>query len=115
MKKIISTLLVCVLLLGCVMTLASCGKRLSGKYELTDGLYYEFKGNEYTSVLEVPIIGKVTKNGTYEIKENNEGDLEIIFTEEGSDEPNAVSFSDGKDGDVEYIKIAGIKYTKADD
>ncbi len=114
MKKIISTLLVCVLLIGCVLTLASCGKKLSGRYELSDGLYYEFNGKEYTSVLEVPILGKVTKNGTYEIKENNEGDLEIIFTEEGSEEPNAVSFSEGEEDGVEYIKIGGVKYTKAD-
>ncbi len=113
MKKILSSILVCVLLVGMLFTLASCGKRLSGRYEISDDIYYEFKGNEYTASLGVAGFAKTT-NGTYEIKENNEGDLEIIFTEEGSDDPQAYSFSEGEEDGVKYIKISGVKYTKAD-
>ncbi len=112
MKKIISTLLVCVLLLGCVMTLASCGKKLSGKYAINDSLYYEFDGNKYEGTIEIFGLSKTVK-GTYEIKENNEGNLEIIFTEEGG-EPDAMSFAEGEEDGVKYIKIGGVKYTKVD-
>ena len=45
MKKIISALLVCVLLVGCMFALASCGKTLSGTYEakiIGTGVSYEF-------------------------------------------------------------------------
>ena len=110
-------LLVAVLLVGCVFALASCGKRLSGKYELdavVASKTYEFKGKNVTITYEA--FGQdATIEGTYSIAENDEGDLEITFTfaddEEGADEyEGTFKFEEG-DG---YIKIAGVKYKKAD-
>lgn len=52
MKKILSVVLACVLLLGCVFVFASCG--LSGKYEANlvfAEVSYEFKGSKV--ILEI--------------------------------------------------------------
>ena len=54
MKKIVSTLLVCVMLVGMIFTLASCGKSLFGKYEA------DLAVSEYT--YEFGAFGKVTLN-----------------------------------------------------
>ena len=57
-------------------------------------------------------------DGTYKIDENEEGNLEITiaFGEDAADGTDkyagTFSFVEGKEGDVEYIKIGGIKYTK---
>ncbi|MBQ7343152.1 MAG: hypothetical protein IJW53_00120 [Clostridia bacterium] len=117
MKRIISTILVCVLLLGCVMTLASCGKTLSGKY--TDALAvtsYEFKGSKYTLTVDNIIGADTVTEGKYKIAENDEGDLKITFTweEDGEEKTQTESFSSGEEDGVEYIKIGIVKYTKAD-
>ena len=119
MKRIISALLVCVLLVGVVFALTSCGKTLSGKYEL-DALVgsktYEFKGKDVTITYEVLGFEKSIK-GEYSIDKNDEGNLEITFTfaddvEDADDYKGTFSFAEGKEGDVEYIKIGGAKYNK---
>ena len=81
MKRIISTLLVCVLLLGCVFTLASCGKMLSGKYEADVGVAgakYEFSGKKVTITVQVLGFEK-SYEGTYKIGENDDGKETITF------------------------------------
>ena len=120
MKRIISTILVCALLLGCVLTLASCGKTLSGKYELdavVGSKTYEFSMSKV--VITYELLGKETSvEGKYKIAENDKGDLEITFTFEDEDAAKdyagTFSFVEGKEGDTEYIKIGGLKYKKVD-
>ena len=120
MKRIISTLLVCVLLVGCVFSLAACGKKLSGKYELAlvGGKTYEFKGKNVVITYEVGLIEKSIE-GEYSIAENDKGNLEITFTfaddvEDADVYKGTFAFAEGEEDGVEYIKIAGIKYNKAD-
>ena len=120
MKRIISTILVCALLLGCVLTLASCGKTISGKYELdavVGSKTYEFSGSKV--VITYELLGKETSvEGKYKIAENDKGDLEITFTFEDEDAAKdyagTFSFAEGKEGDTKYIKIGGLKYNKVD-
>ena len=121
MKRIISTLLVCALLLGCVLTMASCSRVLMGEYELDAGLgskTYEFAiPNKVVITYEVLTVEK-TIEGTYKIAENEDGDLEITFTFENEEESEGYagtfSFAQGEEDGVKYIKIGGLKYTKVD-
>jgi len=119
MKRTISALLVCVLLVGCVFALASCGKTLSGKYEakvVGTGASYEFNGSKVT--ITASILG-FEKNfeGTYEIKKNDKDVEVIVFTFEDKDAENysgEFTFVEGKEGETSYIKIGGIQYNKVD-
>ena len=126
MKKIISTILVCVLLLGCVMSFTSCDKLLMGKYEaeLDAGIAgtkttYEFSVFKYTKTTVSQILGvdKTTvEEGSFKITENDEGEPIISFTYEvdGVEEITNLSFSQGEEDGVKYVKIGGIKFTKVD-
>ena len=119
MKKIISALLVCVLLVGCIFALVSCGKTLSGKYKLGSGALgatYDFNGNKVTITTSVLGFEKAIE-GTYEITKNDDDKEVIIFTfasgVEGADDyAGEFSFAEGKEGDTNYIKIGGIQYNK---
>ena len=125
MKRILSFVLAAVLLCGCVFALASCGsKKLSGKYKADVGLYtitYEFKGNEFTCV-RTTVAASIshTASGTYEITEDEDGNMFIAFTYgEGSDESAKedsvkLTFAEVKENDVEYIKINGLPYRAID-
>ena len=123
MKRIISTLLVCVLLLGCVFTLASCGKTVSGKYELklTDSnkTVYDFSMGKVTRTTTSGLAG-YTKDtvieGKYKINEVENDKFEITFTWEVDDkeEIETVSFSEGEENGVKYIKLGGIQFNKVD-
>ena len=123
MKRIISTLLVCVLLLGCVFTLASCGKTVSGKYELklTDSnkTVYDFSMGKVTRTTTSGLAG-YTKDtvieGKYKINEVENDKFEITFTWEvdGKEEIETVSFSEGEENGVKYIKLGGIQFNKVD-
>ncbi len=116
MKKIVSSVLVCVMLLGCVLALASCGKMLNGSYSdaLTGLTTYTFEGNKVT--IKVGAGNFVTEfEGTYEIKTNDKDEEVIIFTFEGdgSDEyTGEYAFTEGSEGDTQYIKIGLFKYVK---
>ena len=124
MKKVLSTLLVCVLLAGCVFSLAGCVFSLgpmtmiSGKYEgtaLVADLTYEFSPFGGVTLTVDPIIGNSsTYEGKYKV--NNET-MEITFTFESDDADTyegTSDFSSGEEDGVEYIKIGLLKYTKAD-
>ena len=116
MKKIISVLLVCVLLAVSVFALASCGKTLSGEYTL--GLKtYSFDGSKVKITYELFGVS-TTINGRYEITEDENGKQSITFSfgknEENTDGyAGTFSFSEGTENGKDYIKIAGIKYTKS--
>jgi len=123
MKKIISAILVCVLLLGCVCTLASCGKTLSGKYELVitkdNTVTYEFSFNKYTKTTKTGVLGYAKEDvveGTYKIEEVEENEFEITFTWEGDGEEKSetVSFTEGEENGEKYIKLGGLTFVKVD-
>ena len=122
MKKLISSVLVCVMLVGCLFALASCAKTLSGTYEAGGdllGTSYTFSGKNVT--ITIKAVG-FTKDidGTYKIEDNDKGDTVITFTfaAEGEDEEEAqkysgsFNFSEGTEDGKDYIKVGGVKYTK---
>jgi len=135
MKRIVSLILVCLLLVGSVFALASCGNTISGKYEgeievnllLTKGTYtvtYDFKGDEVTisSVLSTDLgsIAPKSLTASYEISEDEGGHKIITFNYGDKEEVEGaaksgipVSFSQGTADGVKYIEIAGIRYTAA--
>lgn len=94
MKKVISLLLACVMLCGCVFALASCGKKLSGDYVLDATVEvvgvksgavttYSFSGSKVTLSVDTYVANNkssVSYEGKYEIAEASDGSLEITFT-----------------------------------
>lgn len=126
MKKILSTILVCVLLLGCVMSLSSCGKMLTGKYEveadavLAGGkVVYDFTPFGYTKTTTTEVLGfakDTVEEGKYKISENDEGKLTITFTYEvdGEEKTETFAFSQGEEDGVKYVKLGLVKLTKVD-
>lgn len=127
MKKIVSTLLVCVLLVGTLFTLASCGSTISGTYSAETSVLgveskvtYAFDGKNVTVSSKVTTaLGSVespTLEGTYEIGKDDDGNKTITFdysgdekSEGAADEGVALSFNQGKDDKGKYIEIAGTK------
>lgn len=91
MKRIISSVLVCVLLLGVMFTLVSCGGGLSGTYE---GKLFDlkFSGNKVTV-----IAGDKELAGTYEIEKDDDGNKKITF-----------DFVDEKDAEADEKYILGL-------
>ncbi len=119
MKRIISTLLVCVLLLGCVFTLASCGKTLSGKYEteiLGSKVTYDFAVGGKVAITVDPLVGNTeTYEGKYEINDET-GEITFVFEDEDAKDYSGTSdFAEGEEDGVKYIKIDGVKLTKVED
>ncbi len=119
MKKIISTVLVCILLVGSIFALASCGA-LSGTYEYTESISgavttLEFSGDT------VKISTKLGASSTnyeakYEIKGEGD-DRTITFTYEDGAYKHATlqgerSYSDGTQNGKDYIKIGIAEYYK---
>lgn len=106
MKKILSAVLVCIMLLSCTLVLASCGNTLSGTYEDEHGLTsFTFKGKN----VEIEMFG-VSFDATYKI----DGDT-ITFEFEG-DEADGFEgenkFNKGSDSNGQYIEIGMFKYYK---
>ena len=121
MKKIISMTLLCALLLGCVFALASCGKMISGTYELkiTDDnkTTYEFSMTKVTKTTTTGLLGyskSETVEGKYEINEVEENKFEITFTwdVDGEEKIETVSFAEGEENGVQYIKLGALTYNK---
>lgn len=123
MKKLLSTILVCVLLLGCVFTLAGCVvsagpvTMISGKYEadaLIAGATYEFGAFGKVTVT-AKVLGLSTSfEGTYKVDTKEDPHM-ITFTFEDSDAKEysgSFSFSSGEENGVKYVKIAGVKYNE---
>ena len=119
MKKIVSLLLVCVMLVGCIGMLASCGKTLSGKYKadaVIGGATYDFSGSKVTITAEIFGFEK-SFEGTYEITENDKEETVIIFTFEDKDAETysgEFPFAEGEEDGTAYIKIGIVKYVKSD-
>lgn len=111
-KNIIRVSALALVIVMLTAVLASCGGP-SGTYESAEvigsGLSYTFKGSKVT--IKVKLLGTVTSfEGKYKI----DGE-EITFTFEDEDDgadkySGTMTFEQGDD----YIKIGGVKYTKAD-
>ena len=126
MKKIISTILVCVLLLGCVTSLVSCSNMLIGKYEsgLDAGLggakvVYEFTPFGYTKTTTTEVLGHskdTVEEGKYKITEDGEGKLTITFTYEvdGAEKTESAAFAQGEENGEKYIRIGLFTFNKVD-
>jgi hypothetical protein len=125
MKKSIRILAVVLVAVMLCMTLASCGKKLSGSYKgeinalvASYEVVYDFSGSKVTVTRQVEsILGDsdpIVIEGTYEITEDDDGELKITFEYEKNDDEvvkgGTYNFEEGDD----YIKIAGIKYEKVD-
>ena len=120
MKKTLSAILVCVMLLGCVFTLASCGNKPSGKYQAkleilgqSTTTTYDFKMNKVIVTVESEVLGSINTETTeykYKVNKKDDGTLTIDLTGEvdGEEKTNTYTYEKGDD----YIKIAGIQYNK---
>lgn len=113
MKKTVSAILVCVLLVCSLLTLVSCGKSITGTFESETALgdtSYKFEVGGKVTRTTNPLIGKAeTVEGEY--KFNDDGNkITLTFNEES----NTYDYSEGEEDGVEYIKLDGWKYTKAE-
>ena len=131
MKKILSAVLVCVLLVGCVFALASCGKTLSGEYKLDatgeiagikSGVVttYKFSGSKVTLTIDTYVANNkstVEYDGKYTIEEVDE-DYEITFTFTDEDGEEVKDYSKTQvlkiDDEKKTITIGLVTYTKAE-
>ncbi len=121
MKRILSLVLVIVMLVGCVFTFSSCGKKPSGVYSRQFEGYnitetYEFKGKKY----KVSYSGElgslseylVPREGKFKVSKNKDKTMQIAFAVkvngELQDYADPFSFEKGDD----YIVINGIRYNK---
>ena len=114
MKKSVRILAVAMVAVMLCLTLASCGKTLSGKYEATvlgSGVELEFDGKKVTYTAKILGAEAASVEGTYEIKDD-----EITLSFEGDDEDadeleGTFDFEEGDD----YIKIGEFgKFTKVE-
>jgi hypothetical protein len=108
MKKTISTILVCVLLVGTIFSLASCEVfgMMFGTYE-NGGTTLEFSFNKVTKTV-IPVFGNepIVTEGEFKIDENAEGRKTITITYEGED-PVTYFFATGTDSnDGAYIELS---------
>ena len=119
MKKIVSSLLICVMLVGTLFTLASCTV-VNGKYASGDTtVEFSMFGN-VTITYETELFGaKVTKTfeAKYSIQENEDGNLEISFEYDDDAEKHVwlsgtKSFTKGSDNNGKYVEIGGVRYDK---
>ena len=117
--KIVALLMIAII--ACT-ALASCSKKLSGSYKgevsilvVSYEVVYAFSGSKVTVTHQVnSVLGNgdpVEVEGTYEITEAADGDLEIAFTFEKEDDVVKSAKYDFEEGE-DYIKINNIKYTK---
>lgn len=122
MKKLLKSVSLLLVVVTLCLSLASCGKRLSGSYEAEiDAIAIKYTATYTFSGKKVSVEKKTTTilgtvettefDGTYEIAENDDGTMEIAFTFETEDDEiknGTYTFEEGED----YIKIGVVKYTK---
>ena len=122
MKKVLSAIVACAILVGALFTLVSCGGPLSGTYE-GDLFDLKFSGNDVTVSFEKI---ETTIKGTYEIKEKDDDSKTITFdfikNEDDKEQTTAFALLDiimspdlpfEEDGDTIKIgKIVKFEFTK---
>ena len=116
MKKTVRILAVFMIIAMLTLTLASCGKTLSGKYKgsfLGFETTFEFKGNKVTKTSG---IGGYTKSveGTYEIVKSEENSEKYVIKFTFGDETTTSSFSEGTIDGEKIIIIDGMDFKKVD-
>lgn len=122
MKKTISTILVCVLLLSSVFVLASCDKMLVGKYRAeidlvlgSSSVTYEF-GLFGKLTCTTNSLGKETvTEGKYEFNDDGSKITFIYEKEDGTPETETYDFKTGTEDGVDYIKLGSVEYYKIKD
>lgn len=121
MKKTISAILVCALLVCSILTLVSCGKSISGKYSAevdliigTSSVTYEFAPFGGVTVITNSLGKESVEEGKYEL--NDAGDkITLTFeNEDGTKESETYDFVQGEENGVKYIKLGIVKYEKVD-
>ncbi len=117
MKRIISALIVCILVLGCVVTFASCkDNSLSGTYTSEAGVT-SIAFSEKSAVIMISFsVGDFYSSSTYEANYKIKGG-NIVFSYDKDQKKyeqlnGKYDFELGEESGKEYIKIDGIKYTK---
>ena len=122
MKKTVSAILVCLLIVGSLFALVSCSKTLSGTYKGEidfTGVYTEaeFTGKvvKFKSGI-TSVIGNLASitEATYEIVTNEDQTMSITFTYAEGQTPHSVfngtkTFAEGVENGVSYIKIGGVR------
>lgn len=121
MKKTVSAVLATVLLVCTLLTLVSCSGMLTGKYKAevdlligTSSVTYEFSPLGKVTVTTNSLGKETVQEGKYEL---NDAADKITFTfenEDGVKESNTYDFAQGEENGVKYVKIAMIKYEKAE-
>jgi uncharacterized lipoprotein YehR (DUF1307 family) len=122
MKKSVRILSVVMAVLMLCLTLASCGKKLSGKYSaeaLGSGATFEFKGSKVTIAVKLLGTEVGSAEGTYEIKDDkitfdiaDEEEIDNAIAKKAIAElEKPADFEEGED----YIKIGGAKYEAVKD
>ncbi len=113
MKRIVSSILVCVLLVGCVLALASCGGP-SGTYKDKSGVTtLTFKGSQVTIAL-----GDWSTVANFKI-EGKDDDRTITFSySEGQEKSTSFDgtfdYSEGTEDGVDYIRIGFFAFEKTE-
>jgi uncharacterized lipoprotein YehR (DUF1307 family) len=123
MKKSLRIVAVVMVALMLCLCLASCGKKLSGKYSADlfgTGTTMTFDGSNAKIAITVTLLGEVASmDAKYEIKDDKIS-FDIADEEEVTNDlakkviaslEQPVSFEEGED----YIKIGDVKYTKQAD
>ena len=120
MKKIVSTILLCVLLCGSIFSLASCSNIIFGNYSASidvglasNDVVVKFGLGTVTIESTTDTIISAAATATYEAKykigEDEEGNRTITFTyEEGADE--FLAFPGGKALSLVESEVEGVKY-----
>ena len=123
MKKTLRIVAIAMVAVMLCLSLASCGKKISGKYEAEINVLlasytatYEFSGSQVEATKKATVLGNVKTTvleGKYEIAELDDGSMEITITFESEDDDiksGTYTFEEGEN----YIKIAGIQYNKVE-
>lgn len=122
MKKSIRLIALALVAIMMVCCFASCAKTISGTYKgdinvllASYEVTYEFKGNKVIVTRQIESVfgdsEPIVIEGTYEITEDDDGELKIEFTYESNDDVVKGGKFDFEEGD-DYIKIGGVKYEK---
>ena len=124
MKKTLRIVAIAMVAVILCLSLASCGKKLSGKYEAEIGVSglagytatYDFSGSKVEVTHKTSLLGSTKTTvleGKYEITVNDDDTMEITITlEEENDDVKSgtYTFEEGED----YIKIGLVEYKKVD-
>ena len=121
MKRSVKILALVMATLMLCLSLAACGKKLSGEYELDATIAgsgvvttYAFKGSKVTITLETKVLGSVTNTVEIEGKYSIDDDkITFEFEDEDDDAKKYNGEFDFKETD-DGIKIGLLEYKKVD-